>query len=136
MLIAAAAALLYLFGGSGGDGWFGQLMTKYAEDAIKNTISDEGRRERVLEDLSLLKSDYKEFNNLISEETGALEKLVDNYESRPEDFENNFAAMLASRQEILDKLWQDRSNMLVNIKPEEWKKIISSAKAAAQADKE
>jgi len=132
MLIAAAAALLYLFGGPGNDGLFGDLMTKYAGDAITSTIADEARRKLALDGLSLLTNDTKDFNDLISEEIELVGALIKNYNSRPEDFENNYLTMLTSQQKLLDKIWEDRRNMLVHITPGEWEKIFESAKAAAQ----
>lgn len=132
MLIAAASALLYLFGGSGSDGLFGELMSNYAENAIEITITDEERRELALEGLTLLISDYNDFNNLISSEIGVLRELINNYQSSPEDFEKNYSDMLTNRQALLDKIWEDRSNMLANITPEEWEKIFDNIKTAAQ----
>ena len=131
MIIATVAALLIIFGGSAG-GFFGQLMTKYAEDPIKNTITDEQRRELALEGLSLLNNDIENFNEQISDDIEQFGKLIKNYESTSEDFDNTFSSMLAKRQDILDKIWEHRSTMLVHIQPEEWKTIINSAKAEAQ----
>ena len=131
MIIATVAALLIIFGGSAGS-FFGQLMTKYAEDPIKNTITDEQRRELALEGLSLLNNDIENFNEQISDDIEQFGKLIKNYESTSEDFDNTFSSMLAKRQDILDKILEHRSTMLVHIQPEEWKTIINSAKAEAQ----
>lgn len=40
--------------------------------------------------------------------------------------------MLESRQELLDKIWEDRSKMLDNITSVEWEKIFDLVKKAAQ----
>jgi len=133
MIIATVAAILLFFGASDSDGLFGTLMTKYAEDPIKNTILDEARRGLALEKLSVLKDDINEFNKQSAEDIEQFSKLIKNYESSPEDFNKLFSSMMTKRQEEVSKIWDARGAMLEHIQPEEWKTIISSAKTAAQA---
>ena len=132
MIIATVAAIMFLFGSSGG--MFGTLTTKYAEKPIKNIIIDEGRREMALKSLSLLNDDIDEFNKQISDAEEQFSSLVKNYNSTPEDFNKLFSTTFAERQEQIDNIWKQRSDMLTNIKPEEWKKIIASAESAAQEE--
>jgi hypothetical protein len=134
MLIAAAAALIYLFGGSGSDGLFGVLMSKYAEDAIKNTIMVEERRELALEGLALFQNDINDFNKLFSDDIEEFTKLIKNYKSSSEDFEQSYTTMLKGRQEIFDRTWEDRKQMFTHITAEEWKKIYDIVKAAAKEE--
>ncbi len=131
MIVATVAAVLFLFGGSGG-GLFGELMTKFAEDPIKNTIVDEQRRELALKSLDVLKDDIEKLNELTTEDIEKFSKLVKNYESSVADFDNLFASILEEHKTQIEKIWVDRKAMLVHIQPEEWQTIIESAKAEAQ----
>ncbi len=133
MLIAATAAVLIFFGGSSG-GFFGDLVTNYIEDPIEKTISDEPRRELALEELSLLQDDIEEFNELVTEDIEKFSELVKNYNSTPEEFDNTFSSMVTKRQEVLNKIWEDRSKMLTHISPDEWQTIVSSAKLKAEEE--
>ena len=131
MIVATVAAVLFLFGGSGG-GLFGELMTKFAEDPIKNTIVDEQRRELALKSLDVLKDDIEKLNELTTEDIEKFINLVKNYESSVADFDNMLASILEEHKTQIEKIWVDRKAMLVHIQPEEWQTIIESAKAEAQ----
>ncbi len=133
MLIAATAAILIYFGGSAG-GFFGGLTMNFIEDPIENTITDEARRKDALDGLSLLKEDIENFNKLVSEDIEKFGELVKNYNSTPEEFDSTFSSGVAKRQEVLNKVWEDRSKMLTHITPEEWQTILSSAKSKAEEE--
>ena len=133
MLIAATAAVLIYFGVSSG-GFFGELTLNFIEDPIEKTISDEQRRELALEELSLLQDDIEEFNELVTEDIEKFSELVKNYNSTPEEFDNTFSSMVTKRQEMLNKVWEDRSKMLSNISPDEWQTIVSIAKSKAEEE--
>ena len=60
--------------------------------------------------------------------------LVKNYNSTAEEFDSTFSSGVAKRQEVLDKVWEDRSKMLSHIAPEEWQTILSSAKLKAEEE--
>ncbi len=130
MLIAAAAAILLFFGGSSA-GVFGELTSRYAEDPIKSAIVDEQRRDQALKQLSLLKDRIKEANEKNARAVNELSGLVKDYSSRPEDFDRLFASVIEQRQQQVEKIWEGRSALLSHIRPDEWKAIIDSAKAAA-----
>ena len=133
MIIATVTAILLIFGSSD-NGFFGKFITEYVEDPIKNTIVDEERRKLALESLSLLKDDIEEFNKQNAEAIEQFKKMVKNYDSRPEDFNKMFSSMLSERQKQADLIWEHRSNLLIHIQAKEWKRIITSAKAAAQGN--
>ena len=127
MIAATILALLLIFGVGGGP--FGELMTKYAKDPIKTTVVEEDRREQALKELKALKKAVKEFNKGVSKDIKQFHKLVENYDSTPEEFDQMFANVLAKRQQEVDKIWDRRSAMLTHINADEWQAIISSAKA-------
>ncbi len=131
MLIAAAAAILRYIGASI-TGLFGELTSKYVEDPIKNTIVDEQRRDLALKQLSLLKDRIKKLNEQEAKAVEELSGLVKDYGSRPEDFDRLLSSVGEQRQQQVEKIWEERSAMLVHIRPDEWKAIFDSAKAAAQ----
>lgn len=131
MIVGTIAVILLLFG-SGDSGMYGRLIANYTEEPIKITITDEARRELALKSLSVLKDDIEDFNKLTAEDLEKFTKLVKNYESRPEDFDSLFSTTISNRKEKIDKIWNDRSEMLSHIQPDEWQTIISSAKAEAQ----
>ena len=133
MLIAATAAIMIYFGGSAG-GFFGGLTMNFIEDPIEKTITDEARRKDALEGLSLLKEDIENFNKYVSEDIDQFAKLVKNYNSTPEEFDSTFSSGVAKRQEVLDKVWEDRIKMLSYISPEEWQTILSSAKLKSEEE--
>ena len=133
MLIAATAAIMIYFGGSAG-GFFGGLTMNFIEDPIEETITDEARRKDALEGLSLLKEDIENFNKYVSEDIDQFAKLVKNYNSTPEEFDSTFSSGVAKRQEVLDKVWEDRIKMLSHISPEEWQTILSSAKLKSEEE--
>lgn len=133
MIAATILAILIIFGVGGGP--FGELTTKYVKDPIKETIVEEQRREMALDELKSLKSAIKDFNKHVSKEIKQLDKLVKNYDSTPEEFNQMFSSAFASRQQEVEKIWERRSAMLTHIKADEWQTIINSAKAKAEEKK-
>jgi uncharacterized protein (DUF488 family) len=127
MIAATIIAVLLIFGVGGGP--FGDLMTKYTKDPIKETIVEEDRQKMALHELKSLKGAIKNFNKHVSKDIKRFDKLVRNYESTPEEFDQMFANVLAKRRQDVETLWERRSSMLAHIEAEEWQTIISSAKA-------
>ncbi len=127
MLIAALLSLLVLFGGHGGP--FGELMTTYAKDPIKTTIVDKDRRASALKGLSVLEDDIAELNKQVSSDLTKFDKLIRDYDSKPEDFDALFSSALAKREAETGKIWEHRNAMMKHITPDEWQAIINSARA-------
>ena len=133
-MIAAAIIGLFLIFGVGG-GVFGELMTKYAEEPIKTTIVEEERREQALDELKSLKKTIKGLNKGVSKDIKAFQKLVEDYDSTPEDFDNMIASVFERREQEVNAIWEGRSALLTHIQPDEWPAIIGGAKAAMEEDK-
>lgn len=127
MLIAALISLLVLFGGHGGP--FGELMTTYAKDPIKTTIVDKDRRASALKGLSKLEDDFGELNKQVSNDLKQFDKLIKDYDSKPEAFDALFSSALAKREAETEKIWARRNAMLKYIQPDEWQAIINRARA-------
>ena len=133
MIAAALLALFIVFGMSGG-GSFGELMTGYAKDPIKTTIVDEDRRKMALKELDSLKDAIKDFNKHVSKDIKQFDKLIKNYESTPEEFDQMLSSVLATSRQDVENFWGRRSAMLTHIQSDQWQSIISSAKAAQEKD--
>lgn len=129
MIAAALLALFVVFGMSGG-GSFGELMSEYAKDPIKTTITDEDRRKMALKELGSLKDAIKDFNKHVSKDIKQFDKLVKKYDSTPEEFDQMFSGTLARSEQDVELIWERRSAMLTHIQSDQWQTIISSAKAA------
>jgi hypothetical protein len=127
MIAATVIALLLIFGIGGGP--FGELMTKYAKDPIKTTIVEKDRREQALDELKSLKKAVNAFNKGVSKDIKQFHKLVENYDSKPAEFDNMFSSVIGKRKQEVNTIWERRSAMLKHVQAEEWKTIISSAKA-------
>jgi hypothetical protein len=118
-----------------GGGSFGELMTEYTKDSIKTTITDGERRKLALKELSSLKDAIKDFNKGVSKDVKQFDKLVKNYASTPEEFDQMLSAMLTKNKQDVGEIWEQRSAMLTHIQADEWQSIISSAKAAEEKAK-
>ena len=132
-MIAAAILALFLIFGVGG-GVFGELMTKYAEDPVKDTIAEQDRREQALDELKSLEKAVKGLNKGVSKDIKGFQKLVEDYESTPEDFDNMIASIFERREQEVDAIWQQRSALLTHVRADEWQTIISTARAEMEGD--
>jgi hypothetical protein len=133
MIAATILAILIIFGVGGGP--FGELMTKYTKDPIKETIVEEDRQKMALHQLKSLKGSIKDFNKHVSKDIKQFDKLVKNYESTPEQFDQMISGVFTKRKQEVETLWERRSAMLAHIKADEWQTIISSAKAKMEEKK-
>ena len=132
MIAATILAIFILFGGGG---LFGGLMSNYVEDPMEATIVAEDRREVALDKLDDLQDAIKDFNKAVSKDIKQFHKLVENYDSKPEDFDQMLAGVFERRNQEVENFWQLRKDMLAHIEADEWQAIISSAKAEAEKDK-
>ena len=131
MIAATIIALLLIFGIGGGP--FGELMTKFTKDPIKHTIVEKERRDQALDELKSLKKAIKAFNKGVSKDIKHFHKLVENYDSKPAEFDSMFSSVLAKRKQEVNTIWERRSAMLKHINADEWTTIISSVKAKIKA---
>jgi hypothetical protein len=132
MLAAILLGLFMLY--SGGGNVLGTMMTQHVKDQAKKNIPDEERRKLTLKKLAVVNDDIKKLNEQLSKDLGQMEKLIKDYDSKPEDFDRLFSSVLARRQELVDKIWDDRTAMLQHIHPDEWQAIMSGARAAAEKE--
>src|SRR5512137_2788768 len=119
MLAAILLGMFMLFGGNGGS-LLGTMMTQRVTDQVKKNIPDEERRKLALKGLSIVNDDIKKLNQQLSKDLAQMEKLIKDYDSKPEDFDRLSSSVLAKRQELVDRIWDDRAAMLQYVTPEEW----------------
>jgi len=131
-VITAILLAVYFSYFSAGPDQFGQLITHYVKDQIKIAIGDEGRRKLALKGLSVIDDDIGDLNKQVSKDVEQVEKLIRNYNSKPEEFDQLFSSTLAKRQQETERLWDDRKAMLRHIQPDEWRAIMSGARAKAE----
>jgi hypothetical protein len=122
-----------LFSGAGGN-LLGMMMTQHVADQVKKSIPDEERRKLALKGLAVVNDDIKKLNEHVSKNLDQMGKLIKDYHSQPEDFDRLFSSVLAKRLELVDRIWDDRTAMLQHIQPDEWRAIMSGAKAAAEKE--
>jgi hypothetical protein len=132
MLAAILLGLFMLY--SGGGNVLSTMMTQHVKDQVKKNIPDEERRKLALKGLAVVNDDIKKLNEQLSKDLGQMENLIKDYDSKPEDFDRLFSSVLGRRQELVDKIWDDRTAMLQHVQPDEWQAIMSGARAAAQKD--
>jgi hypothetical protein len=131
-VIAAILLVVYFSFFGGGPDQLGQLMTHYVKDQIKISVGDEERRKLALKGLSIVNDDIGDLNKQLSKDVEQVEKLIRNYNSKPEEFDQLFSSALAKRQQQIDRIWDDRNAMLQHIQPDEWRAIMSGAIAKAE----
>lgn len=131
-MIAAALLGIYLLFFNVGHDQLGTLMEHYVKDQMKVVIVDDGRRKLALQGLSVVNGDISDLNKQVAIGDKQLEKLIKDYNSRPEDFDRLFSSVLTKRNQQVEKLWDDRQAMLQHIQPDEWRAIMSGARAAAE----
>jgi hypothetical protein len=133
MLAAILLGMFILFGGGSGS-LLGTMMSQHVTDQVKKNIPDEERRKLALNGLAAVNDDVKKLNEQMSKDLGQMEKLIKDYDSKPEDFDRLFASVLTKRQELVDKIWDDRRLMLQHIRPQEWREVMNGARAAMKKD--
>jgi len=132
-MLASILLTLYMYFGGGND-MVGALMTQQVKEQVKHIIPDEDRRKLALKGLSVVNDDIKDLNKHLSKDLGQVEKLIKDYDSKPEDFDRLFSAALTKRNVLIDKIWDDRTAMLQHVTADEWQAIISGAKEAAEKE--
>jgi len=130
-VILIGFAFSVFFGGAD-ETMYRVFTTSYVKDQVRIAIPDEKRRELALKGLEAVHDDFRDLNKQVSKDLAQLEKLIKNYDSKPEDFDRLFSSVLAKRQQQTDKIWDDRKAMLQHIRPDEWRAILSGARAAEE----
>ena len=134
-MIATTVLILFLYFGIGGSaGPFGQ-MAQNVEDPIKEVITDDTRRDNALDALDKLQDDVVNFNKSVLNDAETMNKLVGDYDSKPADFDKFTSSFFAKHKKELAVMWQHRSEMLKQIKADEWETIITKAETEAKSGK-
>ena len=130
MLVAIYLVIMGMIGDS--DYGFGELTAEHMSREIKSVVVEDERRELALKNLNFIIADIADINERIGKDVEQLEVLVENYGSKPEDFDKFFSFTLDTRMRQIKKLIDDRQAMLQHINAEEWQEIIREAKVAVE----
>ncbi|WP_455211404.1 hypothetical protein [Kaarinaea lacus] len=130
MLVAIYLVIMGMIGDS--DYGFGELTAEHMSREIKSVVVEDERRELALKNLNFIIADIADINERIGKDVEQLEVLVENYGSKPEDFDKFFSFTLDTRMRQIKKLIDDRQAMLQHITAEEWQVIIREATVAAE----
>lgn len=126
------AFLLYLiFGGGSHPAMLGEFTSRYLKPQVKAVVTDPPRREAALAALKVLQGHLDALNDHHAADMKQYEALVQDYRSKPEDFDRLFAAGTTTRLQGIDQVWADRAELLKHLRPGEWEAIIAGAKAEA-----
>jgi len=129
------ALLAYLlYASHGGNAAALGALAERAKPHVEKTIRDEDRRKAALHALSRATKDIDALTGRIEKDLGRFEKLVQDYGSRPEDFDRLFETAAEADLRQADEIWKDRAELLAHVGPEEWSAIVAGARADAAED--
>ncbi len=129
MLWAFLAYLLLSSRDGAAAGYF--TVSEYAKAHVESTIQDEERRKAALHALSKLEKDVDALNEGVEKNLDRFQELVQDYGSKPEDFDRLFDSGIAADLRQLDQIWNDRAELLAPVRPDEWSTIVAGARADA-----
>lgn len=117
MIIGTVTVLLLLFGGGGGAFSF----EKAFEPFIKDAVTDEVRYEQIIDLTKQADASLEEFQKEVHDVWSVeLKKLVENYDSTPEDFRRFFVQAGQSRKAVQQEFLDIRFRAIGLMSEDEW----------------
>jgi len=127
MLIAAL--IIYLSSLMGGSHIFlGEWLIKESRNQFKEVIQDKERSKKAMEILDVMIREAKSFNGEAGKAEKKLEKLVKDYRSTREDFNQLFSEAQGKREASTAKVLDRIPDLKRNIPREEWTKAFKETK--------
>ena len=127
MLIAAL--IIYLSSLVGGSQIFlGEWLMKESKNQFKEVIQDKERSKKAMEILDEMIREAKNFNREAGKTEKGLEKLVKDYRSTREDFNQLFSEIQGKREASTAKVLDRIPDLKKNIPREEWAKAFKEGK--------
>jgi len=127
MLIAAL--IVYLSSLMGGSHIFlGEWLMKESMNQFKEVIQDKERSKKAMEILDEMIKEAKNFNREAGKAEKKLEKLVKDYRSTGEDFNQLFSEIQGKREASTAKVLDRIPDLKRNIPLEEWAKAFKEVK--------
>ena len=115
--------LAYLLGGS--PIFHGEWLIKDSKNQFKEVIQDKERSKKTMKILDEMIRDAKSFNKEAGKAEKNLEKLVKDYRSTREDFNQLFSGIKGNRESSTAKILDRLPDMKKNITREEWEKAFN-----------
>jgi hypothetical protein len=116
--------LVYLLGGSPSSVFLGEWLIKDSKNQFKEAIQDKERSKKAMEILDEMIRDAKNFNREAEKAEKKLEKLVKDYRSAREDFNQLFSEIQGKREASTAKVLDRIPDLKKNIPREEWAKAF------------
>jgi uncharacterized protein YdiU (UPF0061 family) len=127
MLIAAL--IIYLSSLMGGSQIFlGEWLIKDSKNQFKEVIQDKERSKKAMEILDVMIREAKGFNQEAGKDEKKLDKLVKDYRSTREDFNQLFSEVQGKREASTAKVLDRFPDLKRNIPREEWTKAFKETK--------
>ena len=124
-----AALFLYLCFLLGGSHIFlGEWLIKESKNQFKEVIQDKERSKKAMGILDEMIRDAKNFNREVEKAEKKLEKLVKDYRSTREDFNQLFSEVQGKREASTAKVLDRVPDLKKNILSEEWANAFKDAK--------
>ena len=118
--------LSFLLGGS--PIFLGEWLIKDSKDQFKEVIQDKERSQKAMGILDEMIRDAKNFNREAEKAEKKLEKLVKDYSSPREDFNQLFSEIQGKREASTAKVLDRIPNLKKNIPREEWANVFKEAR--------
>jgi hypothetical protein len=116
--------LVYLLGGSPSSVFLGESLIKDSKNQFKEVIQDKERSKKAMEILDEMIRDAKNFNREAEKAEKKLEKLVKDYRSAREDFNQLFSEIQGKREASTAKVLDRIPDLKKNVPREEWAKAF------------
>ena len=115
--------LVFLLGGSS-PVFLGEWLIKDSKNQFKEVIQDKERSKKAMEILDEMIRDAKSFNREAEKAEKKLEKLVKDYRSTREDFNQLFSEIQGKREASTAKVLDRIPDLKKNVPREEWAKVF------------
>ena len=116
--------LVYLLGGSPSPVFLGEWLIKDSRNQFKEVIQDKERSKNAMGILDEMIRDAKNFNREAEKAEKKLEKLVKDYRSTREDFNQLFSEIQGKREASTAKVLDRIPDLKKNVPREEWAKVF------------
>jgi hypothetical protein len=125
---------VYLLGGSRGPTNLGHFYLTQAREYIGDEVKDPAREKEAKAAAKTAKKGLLKFVNQTNKSGKALKKLLEDYNSTPEQFDALIEESLAQQRQSAATVFEARQTMLESITAEEWSAILAGAQRENEAD--
>lgn len=128
MLIIIFVSYIFSIMGGSSDILLGEWLIKESPNQFKVVIQDKERSKQAMKVVNVMIKEAKKFNSEAGKDEKKLEKLVLDYNSTPEDFNQLFSSIQARREASSAKILEMFPDLKKSITREEWVKSFEDVK--------